>query len=60
MCPTCKSQGIEFVISEPSIEESKGGDSWFNVAYCSSCGHIHGIFNKVSNPPTRTVPNFGS
>lgn len=54
-CPQCEIVGIEYITYEDSTEESGGGDAWFNVAHCNQCGHIHGIFNKVSNPPSINI-----
>ena len=55
-CPSCGIIGIEHIVSDDSTEQSKGGDAWFNVAYCENCGHVHGIFNKISISPTIKMP----
>jgi hypothetical protein len=47
-CPQCGIEGIEYMSSENSTEQSRLGDAWFDVVFCNQCGHIHGIFNKVS------------
>jgi hypothetical protein len=59
-CPSCAIVGIEYISSGESSEQSKGGDAWFNIVYCNQCGHIHGIFNKVSLSPTvnMKLPKF--
>lgn len=60
-CPKCEIEGIEYISSEQSTEQSKAGDAWFNVAYCNHCGYIHGIFNKIANPPSMApikLPKF--
>ena len=57
-CPECAAEGIEHIVSEESTETSKGGDAWFNVAYCSSCGHIYGVFAKRVLGPSLSVPNL--
>ena len=57
-CSKCGIEGIVYIASEDSTEQSKGGDTWFNVAYCNQCGHIHGIFNKVVNSPSVTLPTI--
>jgi hypothetical protein len=51
-CPSCGIEGIEYISSVDSAEHSKSGDPWFNIAFCNQCGHIHGIFNKISLAPT--------
>ncbi len=50
-CPECGAAGVEHIVSAPSNEESKGGDPWFNIAYCDQCGHVYGVFAKIVNPP---------
>jgi predicted Zn-ribbon and HTH transcriptional regulator len=57
-CPNCKVEGIEFISSNESTEQSKGGDPWFNVAFCNQCGHVHGIFNKVGLKPSVKLPTM--
>lgn len=52
-CPECGVEGIEHIVSEDSNESSKGGDAWFNVAYCDKCGHIYGVFAKYVNAPSK-------
>ena len=47
-CPACSVQGIEYITSTDSTEQSKGGDTWFNVAHCSECGHVYGVFAKTA------------
>lgn len=51
-CPVCKIVGLNYIVSAPSDEESKGGDAWFNIAYCSECGHVYGVFAKIIKTPT--------
>jgi len=55
-CPSCEVVGKEYIKHENSEIESKGGDPWFSIVHCSKCGHVYGVFNKVSYGPT---PNFG-
>lgn len=55
-CPDCKIQGREYVVSSDSVEASKGGDEWFNIAHCSKCGHVYGVFAKVVRSPTVNLP----
>ena len=45
-CPSCGVRGIDKIISDESEEESQGGTPWFDVAYCSDCGHVYGVFAK--------------
>lgn len=56
-CPDCKVKGLEYIVSSDSNEESKGGDPWFNIVHCSECGHVYGVFNKVSHKPSMNI-NF--
>lgn len=57
-CPKCGVVGAEYISSEESNEQSKGGDAWFYIAFCNQCGHIHGVFNKVSLSPSISLPEF--
>lgn len=59
-CPDCGVRGIEHIVSEDSNEQSKGGDPWFNVAFCAKCGHVYGIFAKVVRQPSLGLPKFGN
>lgn len=45
-CPDCGVAGIEKIISTPSKQQSRERKPWFNVAHCSECGHVYGIFTK--------------
>jgi len=51
-CPKCNIAGIDNIASKNSTEQSKGGDTWFNVAYCKGCGHVYGVFAKIVNSPS--------
>ncbi len=53
-CPSCEIQGLKYIVSTESEEKAKSGDAWFDIVHCSSCGHVYGVFNKVSNPPTKS------
>jgi uncharacterized Zn finger protein len=55
-CPSCIVEGLKYIISADSDEESKNGDPWFNVVYCSECGHVYGVFAKVVHTPTFRYP----
>ncbi len=58
-CPKCEISGTEYIISEESDEKTGAPDfkdPMFYIVYCSKCGHIYGIFNKIMHPPT--VPGF--
>lgn len=50
-CPNCAIEGVENIVSEGSEAKSKGGDHWFEVAFCDNCGHIYNVYPKVVNPP---------
>jgi len=59
ICPECGVEGIEHIVSEESKEASKGGDAWFNVAFCNGCGHVYGVFAKtVLSPSLRPLPKM--
>lgn len=45
-CPECGTQGMDHIESKPSAQESKGGDPWFEVVYCDTCGYVYGVFAK--------------
>lgn len=51
ICPVCQIEGIEYIISKESIEKSRIDEAWFDVVYCSNCGHIYGVFAKTVNKP---------
>lgn len=51
-CPSCGVVGVDKVVSTKSAQQSKGGDSWFEIAHCSDCGHIYNVFPKVVLSPT--------
>ncbi|WP_313469779.1 transcriptional regulator [Lysinibacillus sp.] len=55
-CPECGVVGLQNIVSEGSEEKSKGGDDWFDVVYCSECGHVYGVFNKISHSPSSFNP----
>lgn len=53
-CPECSVAGLKHIVTEPSEQESNGGDAWFDVVFCSECGHVYGVFAKVVYTPTPT------
>lgn len=55
-CPSCQVQGIQQIVSSESEEQSKNGDTWFYVVYCSNCGHVYGVFTKIVHAPS--IPHF--
>ena len=57
-CSKCNVEGTQYISCEDSTEQSKGGDAWFNVAFCNQCGHIHGIFVKVILSPSISLPQM--
>jgi len=48
-CPDCGVIGKEHINHEPSEQQSRSGDPWFDIVHCSKCGHVYGIFNKISH-----------
>lgn len=60
ICPKCDIKGLDYIVSRKSVEQSRGGDAWFNIVQCSQCGHVYGVFNKVSLKPTVNIPSMGS
>lgn len=59
-CPDCKVQGLKYVVSSESDEKSKGGDAWFDIVHCDECGHVYGVFNKVSLNPSIGAIDYGN
>jgi uncharacterized Zn finger protein len=59
-CPSCEVIGIKYIVSSESDQQSKGGVAWFNIAHCSECGHVYGVFAKtVHKPPMpNLIPNI--
>lgn len=57
-CPECGISGLEHIVSEESKQHSKGGDPWFEVAYCKECGHVYGVFAKVIHGPSIPIPKY--
>lgn len=51
-CPSCEAIGMQYIVSKDSNEQSKGGDTWFNIVHCSECGHVYGVFSKIVNGPS--------
>jgi predicted nucleic acid-binding Zn-ribbon protein len=63
-CPECGIEGIQHITSQESAQKSRGGDAWFEVAYCTACGHIYGVFPKIiyqATPPPAmpSTPRLG-
>ncbi|MGG4217299.1 transcriptional regulator [Paenibacillus jamilae] len=50
-CPECKTVGLEHIVSKESDEKSQGGDPWFDVVHCDECGHVYGVFAKITHQP---------
>lgn len=57
-CPSCGVTGTEHITCDPGAVTSKGGDPWFEVAYCDQCGHVYGVFAKVTLKPTLSVSDI--
>jgi hypothetical protein len=55
-CPSCGTVGIDHIVSEESAQQAEGGDPWFEVAFCDTCGHIYGVFAKVVLWRSTTTP----
>ncbi len=51
-CPSCNVQGMQYIIASDSTAKSNSGDVWFNIALCSECGHVYGVFAKIVYVPT--------
>lgn len=47
VCPKCDIEGFEYIVSKGSVEQSKIDEPWFDIVYCSNCGHVYGVFNKI-------------
>lgn len=50
-CPSCGVQGTQYIVSTESEQQSRNGDPWFEIAHCSECGHVYGVFPKVVHKP---------
>jgi len=55
-CGDCHVVGLEYIVEQESVQTSKAGDAWFNIVHCSKCGHVYGVFNKISLSPTPLRP----
>lgn len=55
-CPSCLVQGIQYVIASESQSKTGNGDAWFEIAHCSQCGHVYGVFAKIIHAPTFRRP----
>lgn len=60
ICPECKVKGVENIIQSDSHQESNNGKPLFNIAHCTKCGYVYGVFCKISIGPGRPpMPNMG-
>lgn len=50
-CPQCKIEGMKHIVSQDSEQKSRIDEAWFDVVYCSNCGHVYGVFAKTVNRP---------
>lgn len=57
-CPGCGVKGTEHITCESGAVKSEAGDPWFEVAFCDQCGHVYGVFAKVTHKPTVSIPEF--
>jgi hypothetical protein len=48
-------QGVEYIEPHESKQQSKGGETWFEVAACTECGHVYGVFPKVVLLPNQLI-----
>ena len=55
-CPECEVVGVEHIVSVDSKEQNGVGDAWFNIAHCEKCGHVYGVFAKVVNKASNSIP----
>ena len=57
VCPECKTNGIEHIISTRSVQNSRNSDPWFFVIHCDRCGHVYNVIAKhvFSQVDTRFV-----
>jgi len=53
-CPDCAAVGAKHVINTETTDESRSGDSSFNIAYCDQCGRIHGVFASTPKLPMQS------
>lgn len=55
-CPDCEISGTQYIISTESNEKTGAHpdyrDAMFHIAYCSKCGYVYGVFNKIFHPPS--------
>lgn len=52
-CPQCGIIGIEHIGSQSSQEQHRSGDAWFEVVFCTDCGHVYGVLTKYVSDPSR-------
>ena len=45
-CPSCEVIGTEFIVSTESNQVNGHDEAWFEIAHCSECGHVYGVFAK--------------
>ena len=44
--PSCRTEGMDHIVSKDSRERGRNGRPWFNVVFCDACGHVYGVFAK--------------
>jgi hypothetical protein len=57
-CPACGIVGVDHIEHQESAGQSRGGDPWFEIAYCDGCGHVYGVFAKITHGPTPILPKM--
>lgn len=48
-CPNCGVRGTEYITCDEGNVYSEDGEPWFEVAYCDECGHVYGVFAKITH-----------
>ena len=43
-CPSCEITGVEYITHKINTEQISDDEKYFNIAYCTNCGHIYNIF----------------
>ncbi|CAI1829978.1 Uncharacterised protein [Serratia quinivorans] len=46
-CPKCKIVGSEYIAYEPNETVTTSENLKFEIAYCSCCGYVHGVFAEI-------------
>jgi uncharacterized Zn finger protein len=57
-CPSCDVRGLDKIVSHDSEQQHGSGDAWFQIASCASCGHVYGVFAKITNKIIPKIPGY--